>query len=80
MTQALAQALSAENIPQTDAEEGIGQVYREPIPRMITSCGFMPRSASMRKRIRRCMMRGSGGRRNRGCLWRQPGRRAGRMY
>lgn len=28
MTQALAQALSAENIPQTDAEEGIGQVYR----------------------------------------------------
>ena len=28
MTQALAQALSAETIPQTDAEEGIGQAYR----------------------------------------------------
>ena len=51
-----------------------------PIPRMITSCGFMPRCASMRRRIKGCMMQGSAGRRNRGCLLRPPGRRVARMY
>ena len=52
MTQAFAQTLSADTIPQTGAEEEIGQMYRGPIPRMITSCGFMPRSVSMKRRIK----------------------------